>query len=359
MILEIVEIGEKPRGSAPAGYDVCMRSRMPLVLFALALLVFAVPHAAQASIPYFGPIVPSGTSATCAAGWGMVILVINNLISFLITIAVVFVAPLMIAYAGFLFVVNPFNASGIQKAKDILTNTIIGIVLALAGYLIVDALMGALYNGKAGAWASIINWSSPDGPCLPQKGTEPGAGLTQAPPPTIGTGGTGGLSTSLSTSPGNPCNPATITAAASQAGYPISSNQANMLACVAKGESTCGAMNPPYNLNYSWNKDSGNGKASTAAGAYQVLLSTNSTCYDNPVCEAAAGTPGIPLNCKSGFDSKGFVIPGSPIVSSCQRAAGNVGCSAAAAACLLSKQSFSAAYATDPYAAACQSTYGG
>lgn len=107
----------------------------------------------------------------------MLITVINNLISFLITIAIVFVAPLMIAYAGFLFVVNPVNAGGISQAKTILTNTIIGIVIALAGYLIVGALMAVLYNPSAlqgKAWDEIINWGGPA--CLPQ------AGVTSRPP---------------------------------------------------------------------------------------------------------------------------------------------------------------------------------
>ena len=67
----------------------------------MALLVagsLALPLAAQAGgIPFFGPIVPDAINR-CAAGWGMLITVINNIISFLITLAIVFVAPLMIAW---------------------------------------------------------------------------------------------------------------------------------------------------------------------------------------------------------------------------------------------------------------------
>jgi hypothetical protein len=331
---------------------------MTLFAFVFTIGSFALPFMAHAGIPYFGPIIPGGNSSVCPAGWGMLIIVINNLISFLITIAIVFVAPLMIAYAGFLFVVNPVSSGGIQKAKDILTNTIVGIVIALAGYLIVDAVMAVLYNpnevGKT--WSEIINWNGDT--CLPQAGALPGDVLTQAVTPGVTTGTAGGLrSTDLSTVAGNPCNPSTITAAAQSAGYPISTANANLLACVAQGESTCGTSNPPFNLNYSWNKDSGNGKASTAAGAYQVLLSSNSDCYNNPVCEAAVNVD-VPLNCKRGFDSKGYPIPGSTIVETCKLAAGNVNCSAAAAACLLRKQSFAAAYATDPYTASCQARYG-
>lgn len=346
-----------------------MRSRFFLFTILFVAGSLALPLAAHAAIPFFGPIIPDDINR-CAAGWGAVIDVINRIISFSITIAIVFVAPLMIAYAGFLYVVNPVNASGISEAKKILTNTVVGIVIALSGWLIVDAIMAVLYNANApvgatggvlGTWSSIVYGDSSK-LCLIQEGalnrlnqTVPGTGITGiGADGSVFTGGGGTLSTALSTSPGDPCNPATIMAAVPNA----SISQANLLACIAKGESTCGTKNPPYNLNYSWNKDTGNGKASTAAGAYQVLLSSNSSCYDNAVCEAAGGTSGVPLNCKSGFDSKGFPISGSAVVERCKQAAGNVGCSSAAAVCLLQKQSFSSAYATNPYTASCQSKYG-
>lgn len=355
-------MGEKPHSIPWSRYDRPMRSRIFVALAALGS--FAIPYAAYAAIPFFGPIIPPGVlTSVCPAGWGMLITVINNIISFLITVVIVFIAPLMIAYAGFLFVVNPVNSSGIAKAKEILLNTVVGIVLALAGYLIVDAVMAVLYdsnaqtgNGTLGAWAQIINWNGQT--CLPQMGALPGAELNQATALGITTGSLTRTTTFL-TAEGNPCNPSTVTSSANEAGYQVSDTQAKLLACVARGESTCGTNNPPYNLNYSWNKPTANGSASTAAGAYQVLLSTNSICYDNAVCESAAGTPGVPLNCRSGFDSKGFVIPGSSTVALCQKAAGNIKCSAAAAACLLQKQSFASAYATDPYTGSCINAYGG
>lgn len=177
-----------------------MRSRVPL--FALLLLVgsFALPLAAHAGIPFFGPIIPqSGDQATCAASWGMLITVINNIISLLLTLAIVFVAPLMIAYSGFLFVVNPVNAGGKEQAKKILTNTIVGIVIALAGWMIVAAVMAVLYkspDGTWGTWSNLIT-SGNIGTCLDQKGikasdvptTAPSLGVTVTPVPGRVTGG--------------------------------------------------------------------------------------------------------------------------------------------------------------------------
>ncbi|HVB20019.1 MAG TPA: pilin [Candidatus Paceibacterota bacterium] len=339
-----------------------MRSRVSLFVFLFFVGSLALPLAAHAGVPFFGPIIPQpNNQAVCPASWAMLITVINNLISLLITLTIVLVAPLMIAWSGFLFVVNPVHAAGREQAKKILTNTIVGIVIALASWMIVDAVMAVLYNqntpngsggGVIGIWSDLI--TSGTGPtCLSQEGALPGAALSQAPVASVTTTG-GTLSTSISTVPGDACNPATIMAAVPSA----NTTQANLLACIAHGESTCGTSHPPYNLNSSWGKATPNGKASTAAGAYQVLLSSNHNCYENKACYTAAGVSGK-LNCQNAFDSNGFPIPGATLTN-CENAAGNVACSAAAAVCLLnSGQSFSTAYATDPYMTSCQSQYHG
>ncbi len=116
-------------------------------------------------------------------------IVINNIISLLLTLAIVFVAPLMIAWAGFLFVVNPVNAGGKEQAKKILTNTIVGIVIALAGWLIVDAIMAVLYKPNASnggttltVWYNLVTGSGDY--CLQQAASGYVTG-TPPPPPTV------------------------------------------------------------------------------------------------------------------------------------------------------------------------------
>jgi len=176
-----------------------MRPR--LISFALLFVAasLALPVAVHAAaIPFFGPIIDqswtvSSTGIQCALGWGAVLSVVNNIIRFLLTLAILFVAPIMIAYSGFLYVVNPMNPSGISRAKEILRNTIVGIVVALAGWLIVDAIMAVLYNPKAvgATWSSLIT-SGNALTCLPQKGvgtelnqsTSGGTGIATVPPTT-------------------------------------------------------------------------------------------------------------------------------------------------------------------------------
>lgn len=147
-----------------------MHNRIFFFSFLFVASSLVLPHAAHAAIPFFGPIVPPNIEQ-CAAGWASIIVVTNNIIEFLLTLLIVFVAPIMIAYAGFLFVVNPVNPSEKQKAKSVLTNTILGIVISLSAWLIVDAVMAALYNPSAvgSTWSSIVNWGGDA--CLRQTGS--------------------------------------------------------------------------------------------------------------------------------------------------------------------------------------------
>ncbi len=164
-----------------------MRSRISLFALLLVVSSFVLPLVAHAGIPFFGPIIEKGW-LQCPLGWGAVITVVNNIISLLITLAIVFVAPLMIAYAGFLLVVSQGDSGKRTEARKILTNTIVGIVIALAGWMIVAAIMAALYNpetpiagGKLGVWSDLIG-SRGIPPCIDLKGS---VAPPVAPPPTV------------------------------------------------------------------------------------------------------------------------------------------------------------------------------
>jgi len=167
--------------------------RLQTTLLATALVVLAslaLPGATHAqTIPFFGPIVPE-SAAACPAAWGLLIVVINRIIIVLISVAIVFVAPLMIAWAGFLLVANPFNSGAKDQAKKILTNTVVGIVVAMCGWLIVDAVMAVVYQPTSGAqygsawgrWYDLISSGGSGNYCIPVRGAPGG---TYTPPPTI------------------------------------------------------------------------------------------------------------------------------------------------------------------------------
>ncbi len=240
-----------------------MRSRAPLAL-TVALVLFVLPHVAHAGIPFFGPIIPADYSS-CPGGWGLLMVVVNNIIEFLLTIAVTFVAPIMIAYSGFLFVVNPADPSGVSKARSVLLNTIVGIVISLAAWMIVDAIMAVLYNPTAvgGTWASLITTQGEA--CLPQKGTATGALLNQATSsPIVGSSYVGdvlGVATAQCSSSNLACSPAALQSAG------LSSTQADVMSCIAMTESSGNPSLPPYNTTHP-------GSNSTACGTFQITQTT-------------------------------------------------------------------------------------
>lgn len=239
-----------------------MRSRVPLFLLLLLAGVAVVPHFAHAAIPFFGPIVPD-TGNLCAPAWGMVITVVNNLIELGITLAIVFVAPIMIAYAGFLMVVEPMSPGGHTKARGILLNTVVGIVVALAAWLIVDAVMAALTpNGRPFGenWATIISSNgAPQCINIPAtlNQTATGAGVT-------GVSANG----SVYTGPLGQCgsgNTACSVSALRALGASV--GQANAMSCIAVTESSGNPNTPVYNTVHP-------GSNSTACGTFQIVQTT-------------------------------------------------------------------------------------
>ena len=280
-------MGKAALNGSEGRYDRSMRFRAPLFAF-FFVVGLVVPLAAQATIPFFGPIVPEAVNL-CAAGWGAVIDVVNRIIELLITIAIVFIAPLMIAWAGFLYVVNPVDPGGIAKARSILTNTVVGIVIALAGWLIVDAVMAVLYNSTTPVsdgsvlktWSSII--SSGDKPfCLIREGslyklnqtTYTGVSANNAT--MTPSGKTVGLCSPFNLA----CSPDVL----QQVGF--TQAQANVMSCIAANESSGIPATPPYNIAHP-------GSNSTACGTFQITKSTwnkNATgsCADFSNCMNAA-----------------------------------------------------------------------
>jgi len=81
---------------------------------------------------------------------------INNVINFLITFAS-FAATLLIMYGGYRLVISGGNESTKREAKSIITNVLIGYVLILAAFLIVNTVLGVLLPGDSRvlAWQRI------------------------------------------------------------------------------------------------------------------------------------------------------------------------------------------------------------
>jgi hypothetical protein len=303
---------------------------------ALAFLAVAIPHIAfGAGSGGFLPIISPTGSCACpgsAPDWGCVLQVIQNVINVAIELGVI-LCVIRIAYGGFSLMISGGSPEARSLAKTRLLNAVVGIAVILCSWLIVDFVMKFIYEPTTafegttfGPWNSILAGNGID-LCLQVK---------EARPITTGTilanlsnvTDTGG---SLVVGGGGACSAQNVKTGAAAGGYQLTDAEANTFACLAKYESGCGVKN----LNYNWNN------GSSAAGAFQVLLSDNAACYENPACQAAAGVTGK-LNCAAGFKNGNPYPAGNEIALRCVRAAANLSCSASAAACQMRKQGFSA-----------------
>lgn len=81
----------------------------------------------------------------------------NNVIRFLIVLSVL-LATIMFIYAGFLFVTSGGNQAQLQKGKGMFKDVLIGIIILLTGFLIVDTVMKTLAGNSlmgGGPWNQI------------------------------------------------------------------------------------------------------------------------------------------------------------------------------------------------------------
>lgn len=105
-----------------------------LPVLAAAVFLF-LPGAASAQLS--GPLVPCD-GPECQACH--VVELGQNILNFLVAIAA-FVAVLIFSYAGILMLTAAGNEGQISKARGMFGNVVIGIIIVLAGWLIVDTVM--------------------------------------------------------------------------------------------------------------------------------------------------------------------------------------------------------------------------
>jgi hypothetical protein len=316
-----------------------MRIRVVLLFLLLASLSM-VPAIAAAKIPNFGPIIPdiayNANACPWGLGWGAVILVINNIVEFMLTIIIVGIAPVMIAYTGFQYVVNSVNPSGLAKAKAMLWNIVVGLIVALSGWLIVDLLMAVLYNSTTPVsdrtilktWNTIIS-SGTEGLCL-KGGTLPGT-TTGTQPSSITSGGPasapyGGTCTVQTSGPCSIDNMSIFGAVADQASmvcYAESGSSPHKFGDLTKDGSYVSLG--LFQINMTVHKIGGLNCPSAFSGAYtgsnKNVTVTNPTLYNQCVAAALDPTKNIAA-AKSIYSSSGSWKPWS-VAKKCNLAAGS------------------------------------
>ncbi len=153
----------------------------------LAFVLFAASPipAYAANIPLLSPDFelvpdPSDHDSTCERGdplsYGAVLQLIQNLMNASIMVGALIMIIVFI-YAGVLFLLSPTNPGNREMGKTILVNAVIGFIIILASWLIVDMIMKALYQPTSsadgdtqfGPWNEIL--SGGDDWCIKPKPT--------------------------------------------------------------------------------------------------------------------------------------------------------------------------------------------
>lgn len=115
------------------------RLTLPIVFFFIA-----VAHAHAAGL------VPCGGAGEPQCDFTQFMTLVNTVIQFILFDLAIPIAAIMFAYAGFLMLGSSGNPGSIAKAKNIFLNVGLGLVIALAAWLIVETILTSL--GFDGSW---------------------------------------------------------------------------------------------------------------------------------------------------------------------------------------------------------------
>ena len=115
-------------------------------VLAFAILVFPAGVMAQGLVPCGGEDDPCGTED--------IVKLVENVVEFLITILSA-LAVIVMVYAGFRMVTAGGNENEWQAAKGMFTNVVIGIIIVLAAWLIVDTILELLTGTGFSGWPLI------------------------------------------------------------------------------------------------------------------------------------------------------------------------------------------------------------
>lgn len=148
--------------------------RTHFLTFALAGLLALMPLAASAqSSGFFGPnnpivpeecqcrnqVAPDGTSITTAPDFGCVLQVAQNVLNALFYFAIILIV-IYIVFIGFQYMATAFTGNSPSKitvARTRIVNVVVGLIVILSSWLIVDFVMKNLYDkAEFGPWNKIL-----------------------------------------------------------------------------------------------------------------------------------------------------------------------------------------------------------
>ncbi|HEX7651118.1 MAG TPA: pilin [Candidatus Paceibacterota bacterium] len=286
----------------------------------LAMIALGVPHLASADVSSLSTgfsIVPDACNCGAGAGWGCVLLVIGNLLNLAIGIGVL-ASVAALAYAGFLWVTNPLNSENRTQGRTMLMNAVIGLVIALGAWLIVNTLLTVLTGSGVESATSKLGIGSN---CLPTA-SDITSDLNVSNNSSGSTVGYSGTPVNGAPNVRGECTPDAL------ALNGMDSSITSTMSCITKTEDASCALGAKSGTDLS---DNGAGP-SVSIGMFQVNISANNLSQ-YPACEAAVNN--APLNCTAAFTGGAYTasnhsthLVNQNLYNTCVTAASNAKCSA-------------------------------
>jgi hypothetical protein len=138
-----------------------MKKAKKFLMFAIVFLILIVPALSMAASTSLVPCDNTpDTSGKIAhpCDFNAFMNMVNTDIRFILYDMVVPIAAIMFVYAGFLLITAGEETSHARtKAKEIFTNTVIGLIIAVAAFIIINTVLHIL--GYDGSWIGFV-WSS-------------------------------------------------------------------------------------------------------------------------------------------------------------------------------------------------------
>lgn len=127
-------------------------------------LFFVAAPAQAANLPLFNPdftIVPEACHS-CPCSFAGTLQLVQNVMNVMISFGVLIII-LVIVMAGFQFVMSATNPHGKEQAKGTFVKAIIGFLVVMSAWLVVDFIMKTLYDGEGafGPWNEIVMATDP------------------------------------------------------------------------------------------------------------------------------------------------------------------------------------------------------
>ena len=111
-------------------------------IYTMVFFLFA-PISSALAWTWGQPLVPCGQEAQPKCDFNQAMQLLNNIIDFGLLL-VPFLAAIALMFAGFMYLTSAGDTGKVSKAHEIFTDTVIGIVVALAAWLIVKTILSGL-----------------------------------------------------------------------------------------------------------------------------------------------------------------------------------------------------------------------